>query len=74
MKGRYFRPDLNYEFFRSSYCQECHNNRPFSEYYSQSYMDYMNLYENWIKKKFGKKLKRKPQPNDIIDNSPAFTH
>jgi hypothetical protein len=36
-------------------------------------MDYMKQYEAWIKKKFGKELKRKPQPDDIYETGPWNT-
>jgi hypothetical protein len=74
LEEKYFLPQANYNFLQGFYKAQSHNNRPFSELYSENYMDYMKQYETWIKKKFGKELNRKPQPDDIIDKSPAFSH
>jgi hypothetical protein len=70
----YFSPGHNYELLKMFYRPQYHNNRMFSELYSENYIDYVKQYGAWIKKKFGQELKRKPQPDDIIDMSPAFSH
>jgi hypothetical protein len=69
----YFSPVKSYNVLQMFYRPQYHNNRPFQELYSENYMDFVKQYEALIKKKFGKELKRKPQPDDIIDNSPAIT-
>jgi hypothetical protein len=73
LKEKYFSVTMGYNVPRVNYRPQYHNNRPFQELYSENYMDFVKQYEAWIKKKFGKELKRKPQPSDITDNSPAIT-
>jgi hypothetical protein len=63
---KHFPVAIGYKGVEMWYRPEKHNNRPFSELYSENYMDFMKQYEAWIKKKFGKELKRKPQPDDIV--------
>jgi hypothetical protein len=65
----YFSVFNGYNVLEMFYRPRYHNNRLLSEMYSESYMDYMNKYEAWIKKKFGKELRRKPQPDDIYDTN-----
>jgi len=66
LKEKYFNPTEGYKDLNIFYDPKNHNNRPLSDLYSENYMDFMKKYKVWLKKKFGKELKREPQPNDIV--------
>jgi len=68
LKEKYFPINIPYNELEIYYDPQ-HYNRSFSKLYSENYMDFMKRYEKWIKDKFGKELKRKPQPDDILDKS-----